>query len=100
MRGVNAPLARSAHEARSQELLPLLGALAALALSAAEEVRELRISVPLGVLDVRVEPQHVPQALLDEPDDVVVLVLGAGDLPGLLGRRVGHFSPPSSSSVP
>jgi hypothetical protein len=56
-------------------VLALLGALAALSLRAAEEVRELGIPVPLGVLDVGLESQRVREALLCEPDDVVVLVL-------------------------
>jgi hypothetical protein len=55
-----------------------------LSLRAAEEVRELRVAVTLRVLRVLLEAQSVAQTLLGEPDDVVVLVLGAGDLPGLL----------------
>jgi hypothetical protein len=39
----------------------------------------------LGVLDVGLEPEGVAQARLREPDDVVVLVLGAGDVAGLGG---------------
>src|SRR4051812_48518579 len=74
-------------------LLALLGALAALTLRAAEEVGELVVAVPLGVLDVGLEAQRVVQALLHEPDDVVVLVLGAGYLAGLLGSG-SHWSLP------
>src|SRR4051812_23064249 len=65
-------------------VLALLAALAALCLGAAEEVRELGVPVAFGVLDVGLEPQRVAQALLCEPDQVVVLVLRAGDLAGLL----------------
>src|SRR5438270_72809 len=46
----------SAGEALAQLLLALLGALAALALSTAEELRELVVAVALGVLCVRLEP--------------------------------------------
>jgi hypothetical protein len=63
-------------------LLALVGAL----LRAPEELREIGVAVALGVLGVLLEAQRVAQALLREPDDVVVLVLGAGDLPGL-GRK-------------
>src|SRR5204863_6014521 len=77
--------AASACDAAAQKLLALLGSLAARALGAAEELGEIRITIALGVLDVGLQAQHVREALLDEPDDVVVLVLGAGDLPGLLG---------------
>src|SRR5215210_9354444 len=74
-------------EARLQELLALLSALAALGLGLAEEVRELGVVVTLGVLDVLLEAQHVVEACLGEPDDVVGLVLGPGYLAGLCG---GH----------
>src|SRR5205807_7666151 len=37
-------------------------------------------------LDVDLEPQRVAERLLREPDQVVVLVLGAGDVAGLFGR--------------
>src|SRR5215204_6262678 len=66
-----------------QKSLALLGALLALVLSLAEEVSELGVVGPLRVLDVCLEPEGVRQALLGEPDDVVVLVLGAGDCAGL-----------------
>src|SRR4051794_36801316 len=74
----------SAGQARPQQRLSLLGALAALPLGAPKELGELGVSVALGVLRVVLEAQDVAQALLGEPDDVVVLVLGAGDLAGLL----------------
>src|SRR6266568_4700730 len=70
-----------------QQLLALLGALAALRLRLAEEVRELAVAVALGVLDVLLQAQRVAQAGLGEPDDVVVLVLGTGELAGLAGAR-------------
>src|SRR5829696_3572528 len=76
----------STAEASPQQLLALLRALPALALGAPEEVGELGVAVAGGVLDVGLEPQRVVQALLDEPDDVVVLVLGAGYL-AALGRH-------------
>src|SRR5918992_828669 len=70
----------STADAGLEHRLALLGALAALALGPAEEVGELLVAVALGVLHVRLEAQGVVQALLGEPDDVVVLVLGPGDL--------------------
>src|SRR5919106_4277051 len=73
----------SAGEPLAQHVLPLLGALAARILRPPEEVGELVVAVPLGVLGVGLEPQDVREALLGEPDDVVVLVLRAGDLAGL-----------------
>src|SRR6187551_1005906 len=75
---------RSSSETRAQHLLALLGSLAARLLCSPEEFRELGVSLALGVLDVGLEPQNVAQTLLREPDHVVVLVLGAGDLSGLL----------------
>jgi hypothetical protein len=57
----------------------LLGTFATLALRAAEELRELGVAFPLGVLDVGLETEHVAKAGFDEPDDVVVLVRRAGD---------------------
>src|SRR5439155_20072470 len=75
----------------AQVLLALLGALAALTLRAPEEIGELAVAGSLGVLDVGLQPQRVVEALLDEPDDVVVLVLRAGDLTGLLGS-CAHWS--------
>src|SRR4051794_38354472 len=72
----------SAAEALGEHGLALLGALAAFALRAAEEVREILVAVTLGVRRVLLEAQCVAQALLREPDDVVVLVLRAGDLAG------------------
>jgi hypothetical protein len=68
-----------------QQLLALLGALLALVLGLAEEVREVGVVLALGVLDVALQAKSVRQALLGEPDDVVVLVLGAGDVAGLGG---------------
>ena len=79
-----------AGEPLGQELLALLGALAALALRTAEEVGELVVTVALGVLDVVLQAKRIAQLLLGEPDDVVVLVLRAGDLAGLLGST--HWS--------
>src|SRR3954471_9442570 len=73
----------SAVETRLQELLALLAAAAAGLLSLTEEVRQLGVVVPLGVLDVLLEAQHVVEAGLDVPDDVVRLVLGSGLLAGL-----------------
>src|SRR5919109_4790257 len=72
----------------AQELLALLPALAAGALRAAEEVGELRVAGALGVLDVGLQAQRVAQRLLGEPDEVVVLVGGAGDF-AAFGLR-GH----------
>src|ERR687888_53705 len=71
----------------AQELLALLATLAAGALRAAEEVGELRVAGALGVLDVGLQAQRVAQRLLGEPDEVVVLVAGAGDLATLGLRR-------------
>src|ERR671911_1701845 len=84
----------SAAETAREQLLALLSALAALTLGSAEELGELGISVALGILDVPLEAEGVAQARLGEPDDVVVLVLGARDLPGL-ASAAGHDAPPS-----
>src|SRR4051794_481971 len=74
-----------------QQLLAHLAALAALGLRLAEQFNELLIPVALGVLDVALQPQRVAQGLLGEPDQVVVLVLGAGDLTGLLVLAHGYL---------
>src|SRR5690242_14033658 len=74
-------------ESLAEHLLRLVGALAALALGPAEEVGQLTVAVPLGILDVGVQPQHVVHARLGEPDDVVVLVLRTGHVAGLGGRH-------------
>src|SRR3954468_378748 len=70
----------SAAQPRLEQRLALLAALAARALGAAEEVSELVVARALGVLHVLLDPQHVAEALLREPDDVVVLVGRARDL--------------------
>src|SRR5215218_1697606 len=75
----------------AQQCLPLLGALPALALRAPEEVGQLGVAVALRVLHGRIEPEHGVEALLDEPDDVVILVLRAGDAAGFLAA---HGKPP------
>jgi hypothetical protein len=77
----------SAGQPAPQQLLALLSALAALGLRLPEEVGELRIPLTLGVADVGLQPQHVAQAHLGEPDDVVVLVGGPGDRPAVAGRH-------------
>src|SRR4051794_24222868 len=74
-------------DAALQHGLGLLGPLLALVLSLAEELRELRVVLALGVLDVGLQPQRVGETLLGEPDDVVVLVLRPGDVAGLGGGR-------------
>src|SRR5688572_29261365 len=81
---------RSAGQTLAEQVLALLGALATRLLGALEEVGQLGVALALGILLVGLETQHVGQALLGEPDDVVVLVLGAGDLTGLglAGRHV------------
>src|SRR5215217_3805200 len=78
---------RSAAQPLAQQLLALLGALAALGLGLAEEGGQLGVALAFGVLDVGLQPQGVAQAGLGEPGDVVVLVLGAGDLSSL---AAGH----------
>src|SRR3954447_14909682 len=70
-------------QAALQQSLALLGSLLALMLSLAEEVRQLRVVLALRVLDVGLEAQGVVETRFGEPDDVVVLVLGAGDVAGL-----------------
>src|SRR3954454_3634306 len=83
------PLAR---QPLAQHRLALVGALLALGLRTTEELRELRITVTVRVLDIGLQTQRVAQALLGEPDQVVVLVRGAGDLPTLAARhRVTSF---------
>src|SRR5919106_4831104 len=79
-------------QAGGQQPLALLRALAALALCPAEELRQLVVVLPPGVLDVGLEPERVAQARLGEPDDVVVLVLGAGDVAGLGGGYIASFT--------
>src|SRR5689334_230753 len=69
----------------AQERFALLAALLARGLSTPEEIGELTVAVTLRVLDVALQAQGVAQRLLREPDQVVVLVLGAGYLAGLLG---------------
>src|SRR3954452_5167581 len=85
------PRSRSRGDALPQQLLALLGALAARLLSAAEELGEVGIALAVGVLGVGLEAEHVVEALLGEPDDVVVLVLGARHVTGLL--RCHRLSP-------
>src|SRR3954451_16704413 len=81
-----------------QELLALLGALLALRLCPAEEVGELLVTGPFRIADVGLQPQGVAQARLGEPDDVVVLVLSPGGLPGLLvGLPAAHRVSPFRS---
>src|SRR5215213_5237068 len=80
------PCAASAAQTGLEQRLALLGALAALALRAAEELCELVVAVALRIGPVLLHPQCVAQALLGEPDEVVVLVLRAGDL-ATLGRH-------------
>src|SRR3954471_10800349 len=70
----------SAGQPVPEQLLALLGALAAVRLRLAEQVRDLVVPVALGVLDVGLQAQGVAQAGLGVPDEVVVLVLGAGDV--------------------
>src|SRR3954451_2507709 len=91
----------SAVEPRLQELLALLATAAAGLLCLAEEVGELGVVVPLGVLDVLVEAQHVVEARLGVPDDVVRLVLGSCLLAGLSGAHCcGLLSFGYGGSVP
>src|SRR3954447_7491259 len=73
----------SAAESRLQQLLALLAAPAARLLRLAGEVPELGVVVALRVLDVGVQAQHVVEAGLRVPDDVVGLVLCACLLAGL-----------------
>src|SRR5487761_213235 len=73
---------------RPEQLLTEVGALAAVGLRLAEQVRGLLVAVPLRVLNVGLQPQRVVQAGLGVPDEVVILVLGPGDVPGFgLGHR-------------
>jgi hypothetical protein len=62
----------------------MLGTLATRLLGTPEEVGQLGVALAIGVLDVGLQSQHVAQALLGEPDHVVVLVFGASDLASLL----------------
>jgi hypothetical protein len=59
---VTRPNDRSAAQPLAQQLLALLGALAALGLGLAEEGGELGVALALGVLDVGLQPQSVAQA--------------------------------------
>src|SRR4051794_15811093 len=80
----------SAAEPGLEQLLALLSALAALCLRLAEQVGEVAVAVAVGVLNVGLQAECIAQALLGEPDEVVVLVLGAGDLSCLLAAASGH----------
>src|SRR3954449_11001715 len=80
-------------QATLEQRLPSLGALAAVGLRLAEQLGDLRVTAPLGVLDVQLEAHRVAQAGLGVPDEVVVLVRGAGDVAGLAGHA-GHDSAP------
>src|SRR3954462_7547941 len=79
----------SGSEALRKHLLAHLAALAALGLCLAEQRGQLLVALSSGVLDVLLEAQRIRERLLGEPDQVVVLVLRAGDLTGLLCRRHG-----------
>src|SRR5438094_9061488 len=74
-----------------QHLLAEVGALAAVGLCLAEEVRQLTVALPLRVLDVGLQPQRVVQALFGEPNEVVILVGRSGDMTGLASS---HRFPP------
>jgi len=65
-------------------LLALLAAFAALILRAPEQLCKFGVFIGLCVLDIANQAQHVLQGLLGEPDQALVLVLGPGDLSGLL----------------
>src|SRR5438876_11577645 len=58
----------------AQKLRTLFGALTALSLSATEELGELLVFGALCVVDVDLQPAAIAEALLEGPDDVVVLV--------------------------
>src|SRR5215207_5663186 len=60
-----------------------------------KEISEFTIASKRGVLDVGLQPQHVAQAGFGEPDDVVVLVFGPGDVAKL--GVAGHVSPSASA---
>jgi hypothetical protein len=61
----------------------------------AEQFGHLAIAVTIGVLNVVLEPERVVEALFGEPNEVVILVFGAGHLTGFGG--CGHLPPPFSS---
>src|SRR5690348_17161655 len=84
---------RSAGQPALQHHLPLLGALAAVGLGLAEEVGELVVTRPLGVLDVELQAHGVAQAGLGVPDEVVVLVGRARDVAGLAGHAAHTAAP-------
>src|SRR3954447_17382822 len=84
----------SARQTLCQELLAPLAALAARLLGAAEELRQVRVAVTVGVLDIGLQTQRIAERLLGEPDQVVVLVLSAS----CLASFVGHFFFFSSST--
>src|SRR5438067_6031184 len=78
----------------AQKLRTLFGALTALSLGATEELGELLVFGALCVVDVDLQPEDIAEALLEEPDDVVVLVGGPRDTACLgvlsLKRRTRH----------
>src|SRR5690606_34107940 len=81
----------SSGQALPEQILALFGTLATFLLRLAEELGEFVVAVALGVTDVGLQPQRVAQTRLDEPDDVVVLVLRAGHVTGLGRRHLRSF---------
>lgn len=69
-----------------QQNLRPFGALAALVLRSAEELGHVVVARPFGVVGVLLHSQGVVERGFDEPDEVVVLVLGPGMPAGFIGR--------------
>ena len=69
MREAGRTVGRSAPQSGAQQLLALLGALAALCLCLAEEIGEFTVAIAVGVLDVGLQPKRIAQAGLGERDD-------------------------------
>jgi len=81
-----------------QQGLALFGAFPAVGLSLAEQLDELLIPAPLGVVDIGLQPQGVLQIRLNEPDQVVPLVPVTAPLSSLLiGYSFSVWWPPIAS---
>src|SRR5690625_4416542 len=87
--GVDCRGRSSAAEAGGEQSLTEFGSLAAVRLRLEEEVGHLVVARALGIGDVLLQPQRVAQAGFGVPDEVVVLVFGAGHVTGF-ATRLSH----------
>ena len=66
---------KKVRQSLAEQLLALLGAAPAVLLHPPEQIREVAVAFPLGVLGVLLEPPHVLETEMRDRDQVVVLVL-------------------------